>query len=210
MAAVSRRSASPIGIPRAIERQPVEIIGDRNGVGGAGDAVETKKRAGGKIGCRDLADRLAGAIRNKDDIGRGGERAQIGNAAGERVRHPRGAQFPPPCRARIAQVLRQCAVERGRDRGDAVAIMRHHIGKASGKIDIAQKPDDAIEQQILHRRIEIELELAGNLIVEAVDFTVQGRHAIAVAHGGKGRGDRRPGRRRSDRRCARSATARRG
>ena len=112
-------------------------------------------------------------------------------------------------RAHSRQVLRQRAVERGGDRGDAVAVMRHHIGKAFGQIDVAQEPDDAIEQQVLHRRIEIELKLAGNLIVEAVDRGIQRRHAIAVAHRGKGRGDRGRRRRRSDRRCARSATARR-
>ena len=65
--------------------------------------------------------------------------------------------------------------------------MRHHVGEALGQIDIAQKPDDAVEQQVLDRGIEIELELAGNLVVEAVDRAIQRGHAVAVAHGGEGR-----------------------
>ena len=67
--------------------------------------------------------------------------------------------------------------------------MRHHVGEAFGKIDIAQEPDEAVEQQILHRGVEIELKLAGNLVVEAVDRGVQRGHAVAVADGGERRGN---------------------
>ncbi len=83
-------------IPRAIERQPVEIIGDRDIAGGAGDAIEPEERAGGEIGRRDLADRLAGAVGDQHDVGRGGERAEIGDAAGKLVAaRPRCDEFLP-------------------------------------------------------------------------------------------------------------------
>ena len=67
--------------------------------------------------------------------------------------------------------------------------MLHHIRQTLGQIDIAQEPNDAVEQQILHRRVEIELHLSRDPIVETIDRTVERAHAVTVAHGGKGRGD---------------------
>ena len=69
--------------------------------------------------------------------------------------------------------------------------MRHHVGKALGQIDMAQEPDDAVEQEVLHRRVEFELQFPRNPVVEAVERGVERGHAIAVAHGGKGRCDGR-------------------
>ena len=59
--------------------------------------------------------------------------------------------------------------ERGRDRLDAGAIVLDHLGEALRHVDIAHEPDDAVEQQVLDRRVEIELQLAGDLVVERVD-----------------------------------------
>ena len=59
------------------------------------------------------------------------------------------------------------------------------------EIDVAQEPDQPVEQQILHRRVEIELQLAGDLVVERVDLAVERDHVVAVAHRGEGGGDAR-------------------
>ena len=59
------------------------------------------------------------------------------------------------------------------------------------QIDIAQEPDQPVEQQVLHRGVEIELGLAGNLVVEPVDLAVEFDHAVTITHGGEGRGDGR-------------------
>ena len=93
MAAVKTALGVADRIPRAIERQPVEIIGDRDVARRAGDAVEAKERAGGEIGGRDFADRLAGAVGDQHDVGRGGERAEIADAAGKLIRDARFDQL---------------------------------------------------------------------------------------------------------------------
>ena len=67
--------------------------------------------------------------------------------------------------------------------------MRHHVGETLGQLDIAQEPDDAVEEQVLDRRVEIELHFPGYAVVEAVDRGVERGHAVAVAHDGEGRGD---------------------
>jgi len=63
--------------------------------------------------------------------------------------------------------------------------MRDGVGEPFGEIDIAQEPDDTVEQQILHGHIEIELELAENFVIEAVDRGIQCGHAVAVAYSRK-------------------------
>ena len=75
-----------------------------------------------------------------------------------------------------------------------VAVVRDDASEPLGQIDIAQEPDHAVAQQPLHGGIEIELEGAGNLVVEPVDLGVERDHAVAVAHGGKRRGDAGRGR----------------
>ncbi len=60
-----------------------------------------EESAGGKIGRRDLGNRLAGAIGDQHDIGRRGQRAKIGDAAGKVVGHARRGEFLPPRRARL-------------------------------------------------------------------------------------------------------------
>ena len=84
------------------------------------------------------------------------------------------------------RILRQRGIERRFDHGDAVAIMRDHFGEAFRAFDIAQEPDDAVEQQILDRGIKVELQLAGNPVVEIVNGAIERGHAVAVAHRGKG------------------------
>ena len=175
------------GIARPIERQPIEIIRDRDGASRSRDEIEPEERAGGEVGSRNFADRLAGAVGDQDDVGRRRERTKIGDTGGE-VRRARPASVSSCLRAaRAAQrLVGQRMIESGRDCGDAVTIMRHEIGKPFGQINIAQKPDDAVEQQVLYRRVEIELQFPVNPIVERVDRGVERGHAVAVAHRGKG------------------------
>ena len=59
------------------------------------------------------------------------------------------------------------------------------------EIGIAQEPDQPVEQQILYGGIEIKLRVAGNLVVEPVDFAVESDQVVAVAHGREGGGDGR-------------------
>ena len=66
--------------------------------------------------------------------------------------------------------------------------MRHHVGNAFRHIDIAEEPDDAIEQQVLYRRIEIELHLFQEPCLSRPSIAVSSvGHPIAVAHRGEGR-----------------------
>ncbi len=59
------------------------------------------------------------------------------------------------------------------------------------EIDIAQEPDQPVEQQILHGGVEIELGLARHFVVERVDLAVERDQIVAVAHRRESRGDRR-------------------
>ena len=78
---------------------------------------------------------------------------QLTGARGERLR----------CRSPAARV------QRGRDRLDAGAVVLDHLGETLRHVDIAHEPDDAVEQQVLDRRVEIELQPAGDLGVERID-----------------------------------------
>ena len=61
--------------------------------------------------------------------------------------------------------------------------MRNDRGESLRKVDIAQKPDQAIEQQILNRAIKLELQSSGNPGVKRIDVGVERGHAVAVTHG---------------------------
>ena len=67
--------------------------------------------------------------------------------------------------------------------------MRDDVGEALVESTLRRNQTMPVEQQILHRGVEIELHLAGDPVVERVDLGVERGHAIAVAHGGEGRGD---------------------
>ena len=67
--------------------------------------------------------------------------------------------------------------------------MAHDVGEAFRQIDVAQEPDDAVEEEVLHGSVEIELDAPGYPIVEAVDLGIERGHPIAVAHGGERSGD---------------------
>src|SRR4030095_1636080 len=71
------------------------------------------------------------------------------------------------------------------------AVVADYFFKALGQIDIAKEPDQTVQQEILHRCIKVELNLAGDLVVERVDFAVQFNQIVAVADRGKGGGDSR-------------------
>ena len=43
------------GVASAIQRQPIEIIGDRNIAGGGDNAIEAEERTCGEVGARDVA-----------------------------------------------------------------------------------------------------------------------------------------------------------
>jgi hypothetical protein len=86
-------------------------------------------------------------------------------------------------------VLRQRAIERGFHLRDAVAVMGNDPLKALRQVDMAQEPDQAVEQQVLHCGVETELHLAGQLVVERIDRAVDLDHSVAVAHGREGGGN---------------------
>ena len=73
---------------------------------------------------------------------------------------------------------------------NAVAVMRDDRLQALLEIDVAQEPDEAVEQQVLHGGIERKLQRARHLVVERVDLVVERRHAVAVAHRGESKCDR--------------------
>ena len=52
-----------------------------------------KNDLGREIGGGDLRDVLAGAVGDQHDVGRGGERRQVGDPAGELGRHAGGAEL---------------------------------------------------------------------------------------------------------------------
>ena len=137
-------------IERAVERQPVEIVGDDDAARGIGDVIEPEERLGGKIGGRDLGDVLAGAVGDQHDVGRRRQRRQRrrSGAPARPARLLRQLVLARPARGR--RRLRQRGVERGNDRGDALAVMRDDRSSACAEIDIAQEPDQPVEQQILH------------------------------------------------------------
>ena len=140
LATMARRQAAfriADRIPGAVERQAVEIIGDRDLAGRAGDAVEIEKRAGGEIGCGHLADRFSGPVGDQNDVGRGGQRPEIGDTERQFVRNARLRELLLPRRARLERLFRQGRVKRRFDFGDAVAIVSDDAGKAPRQIDIA-------------------------------------------------------------------------
>ena len=65
--------------------------------------------------------------------------------------------------------------------GDALADRR--------LLGILQEPDGAGIDQTADRRIEVELRLAVDLVVERVDLGIERRQAIAVAGDGEGAHD---------------------
>src|SRR5262249_18385286 len=130
-----------------------------------------------------------------NDVGRGGKWSKIGDAKSQRLRNARLHELLLPRRTRAKRLFGQRSVKGRFDLGDAVAIVGDDAGKAARQIDIAQEPDNAVEQEILHGRIKVELQLAGDTIVEIVDGAVERGHAVTVAHGREGAGD-------GGRRCA--------
>ena len=190
-----RRGEPPLGvadgIERAVERQPVEIIRHDDAARRRHHAVDAEIRLGGEVGRDDRGDRLLGAVGDQHDVGRRGDLRNVGDAARQRLRHAGIGQFLRARRPRRGRILRQRLVERVGQRRDALAIMLDHAGQALGQIGVAQEPDHAVEQQVLHGGVELELHLAGDLAVERVDLLVERRHVVAVAHRGEGEGDRR-------------------
>src|SRR3984893_5580584 len=67
--------------------------------------------------------------------------------------------------------------------------MIHNAGETLAHIHIAQKPDDAIEQQILYHREQAKLHGAGNLVIERLDRCVERREPEAVPHHRERRSD---------------------
>ena len=105
-----------------------------------------------------------GAVRDHDDVGSRGERGQHGDAVRQMLRHGLVLEV---CRARFARGcgrLRQCILERRPNRRDAFAIMRDDSGEPARQIHVAQKPDQPVEQQVLHSLVELELQCAGNFV----------------------------------------------
>ena len=172
-------------------------------------SIEAEERLGSEIGGGHLGHVLAGAVGDHHDIGRArrapagrrsGARASVGHASASRARlsRSRAPRRPRPAARRRARPRPpQCRRDSARRSTPSPCV----------EIDVAQEPDQPVEQQVLHRLIELELQLAGNLVVERVDLAVERDHAVAVAHGGKRGCDRWPPRRRSGRRCAPAARA---
>ena len=55
-------------------------------------------------------------------------------------------------------------------------------GEPFRQVHVAQEPDQPVEQELLHRHVEIELQLAGYPVVELVDRVIEFAHAVAVVH----------------------------
>src|SRR6185312_13370067 len=87
--------------------------------------------------------------------------------------------------------VRQHTIEAGRYRGNAAAVVVDDAVEALCQIDVAQEPNDAVEQKILDGGVKLELQLSSNPIVEFVDGGVERRHRVAVAHRREGAGDGR-------------------
>ncbi len=160
MVEVILRSASRDGIKCTVEREAVEIIRDRNGARRRDQRRDTEMRVHGEICCRDIRHRAFRARRDQNDIRRKRQNRQIGDAPGQFLGHFRRQQFTLARIAHLRNLFRQHFAERRIDGGDAVAIMLDDSGKPLRQIDIAQEPDEAIEQQILHRAIEFKLHIA--------------------------------------------------
>ena len=150
---------------------------------GARDTVELEEGAGREVGRGDVGDRLAGAIRDRDDVRRGRQHRQTRERRARSSGTPALGEFRRRApRARLRRPAGSDVVERGRDRLDAFAIVLDHFGEPLREVDVAQEPDDAVEQQILDRGVEFELELPGDLVVERIDLGVERDHVVAVAH----------------------------
>ena len=80
------------------------------------------------------------------------------------------------------RIRRQHGVQPARHLFDPGAIVLDHVRESLRDIDVAHEPHDAIDQQVFDRRIEIELQLAGHLVVERIDRAVERDHVVAVAH----------------------------
>ena len=93
-------------IERAVERQPVEIVGHLDVAGGARDAVEAEEGFGREIGGRNLGDLLPGAVGDQHDIGRRSEHRQIGEPARELLGHAGLGQLGDARVARPGGLLR--------------------------------------------------------------------------------------------------------
>src|SRR5262249_61817044 len=80
-----RSGEPPLSLPdrieRAVERKPVEIVGNDDSARGAGDVIETEERRGREIGRGDLGNTLPSAVGDHDDVGSGDKRRQRGKAA---------------------------------------------------------------------------------------------------------------------------------
>ena len=89
--------------------------------------------------------------------------SSFGHAGGDKLAEARYRAPPWP---RAVSTSSSTAVDR-RDAG-AVVLDRRRPDPCVRSAR-AQEPDDAVEQQVLHRGVELELQLAGDLVVERVD-----------------------------------------
>ena len=153
-----RGGEAPLGladrIERAVEREPVEIVGDLDAARRARDAVELEERAGREVGRGDIRRPACRCgPRPSTMSGAAASAGRLAMRARKLLRHAgvRSGSLARAVSAR-ARLLRQHVVERGRHRRDAGAIVLDDVGQALREIDIAQEPDDAVEQQVLRPR----------------------------------------------------------
>ena len=179
-------------IERAVERQPVEIIGDRDAArrasrcGRAGRTPRPRNRS------RRLRDRLAGAVGDQHDVGRRGERRQIRRCGAPAL--PARRRRPAPC----ARAARAAAASSGSaassaavDRRDAVAIVLDDGGEAlaTDRHCAGTRPGGRAAGPAPRRRARAAA-CRRILLSSASIALVERGHAVAVAHRGEGGRDR--------------------
>ena len=110
--------------------------------------VEPEEGLGGEIGLGDVGDRLLAPVRDQHDVGRVAEHRKLRHALGQPGGDTGLGQLGFACRDDGGALLRHCAVQRRCHLRDAVAVMRDDRLQALLEIDVAQEPDEAVEQQV--------------------------------------------------------------
>jgi hypothetical protein len=142
-----------------IDGETFEIIVRRNAARAGDDAIEAEIGLDGKERRLGVTDGPVGTLRNDYDIRCRDQGVEIGEFAGKVGRDAGIDQVLPPLAASGLQVLRQGPVESGGDLPDTGAEACDDRVQADRSIDIAHIPDHAGEQEILNRRVEVELQL---------------------------------------------------
>src|SRR6185295_9718354 len=113
-------------------------------------------------GAGDRSNRFLCPIGYQSDVGSRGKKRQSGDFLCKPIRHTLLGKLRPALVERLPSNISQDRFKRCFHRFDSGSVMRNDASKPALKIDMAKKPDDAIEQKVLYGRIERELQLSGN------------------------------------------------